>query len=280
MITCGDHVALVILKCIAIEEKSMRTTSVDDQSLSFPASGIKLIGQVLEMVEVGLCLPASEKMGPASNEDPNFSQTSTLTDTPAPDNSSLAGPDWLWNGNFVKLDLVMAKTAPTGKFACKMIVIKVCSYLCEPISPHIFTAVHRLPSTELVKLNGLSLTWELSNEELYTIITALWGTIQSHQALALLPKFKSSNSFPYRNAQGEATLISDQASAEVEATCMHKNQKFRCYQCLSIVEQRKICSHIGKHILKMLRGIPEVLQGSPVSLRTFCGCLHYNLMFM
>ncbi|GLB43863.1 hypothetical protein LshimejAT787_1500470 [Lyophyllum shimeji] len=258
LVRCGKVVALAVLKCIALEEKGVRVERVKCQSLPHDAAGIKLLGQILDI-----------RMVPA---DPDGTSGEIELPYIEPETH-----DWLWNGSFVKLDLDQTNPSPIGKAARKTVALKLSSIACTPLNPRIVKASHRFHPTDTPELNTAGLTWEFSNGELTLLAEKLWETVKdSKLGLSPLPVFRANSSFPYRSNDG-TPLVSVEGSHELEAQQAERTNHFRCYQCLSEVEVKRARQHVGRHILKALRGIKEDLKGEPIAVGAgsmpcgFCG---------
>ncbi|KAI0309596.1 hypothetical protein OF83DRAFT_1179443 [Amylostereum chailletii] len=124
MLCCGNSVFLVILKCIAIDEKGTRVDCVNIQSLPLVTSEINFTGQVLSLRS----LTQDEQADPMDITMDSETDISTSTD----------GPLWIWDGSFVKLTLSNpSQPVPLGKSVRKTLAVKVGSHLCHAINPTI-----------------------------------------------------------------------------------------------------------------------------------------------
>lgn len=121
---------------------------------------------------------------------------------------NLASVTYLWSGDMAKLALDQANEAPVGKAACKTIVIKVASYVCLTVNTLCTDVANRLLPANLTKLNVLGITWELTDEQMVALVSALWQAVEENNGLKLLPTFHANNSFPYTDLSGECAIIS------------------------------------------------------------------------
>ncbi|PIL37672.1 hypothetical protein GSI_01366 [Ganoderma sinense ZZ0214-1] len=208
-IRCDKQACLAVVKTIAIEEKSgVRVERVLTQNLTQPASGIKLTGQILALRATTCSRYLSTSTGSSAIDDDPPSES---LDTPY---------SWAWDGSYVQLSLPgkQATPASTSKSIRKTLVIRIPSYICEPINPHVVDLKDRLPLESVPQLNKSGLTWELTDAELTVLTATVWDRVQRHNALALLPRFRESDNFPYRDASGHTVFISEPASQLLAST--------------------------------------------------------------
>ncbi|KAI0686301.1 hypothetical protein C8T65DRAFT_591318 [Cerioporus squamosus] len=66
-------------------------------------------------------------------------------------------------------------------------------------------------------------------------------------------------------------FLCEEASNQLAAAHEQTNGKFRCLQCLLVMDRRGARNHVGHHLLRSLRHIPETLLGISVGKSMPCG---------
>lgn len=159
---------------------------------------------------------------------------------------------WQWTGDWEIFKKPSTSQLDTASKNSTVVVFP--ANLVIPISPQLVP-------------HSTGVCWQFDNEGLGFIASALWEKIKADPSH--IPTKPQTTTFPYRDASGNSSLISDAGSKVLSTTL--KEGDIGCFICGKITQQNKICDHVAGHILAMFYSCPEKKFVAPVGLDNTCG---------
>ncbi|KAK7037056.1 hypothetical protein R3P38DRAFT_2517108 [Favolaschia claudopus] len=171
---------------------------------------------------------------------------------------------WEWTGKFLSLE----DDSKQGRETRRRFVAEIPGILVHPVAP----------SVTVSTTSDSGPTWGVPTAQLDEILKDAWELLEPETPqiaanIAQLSEVWNSDSFPYPDARGIPSLIVQNVPAHLTRTKLRAGDKVSCFLCGTETKLNGMRSHVGKHILMSLRGVPEPGLLQPVGSEPcgFCG---------
>jgi hypothetical protein len=134
-------------------------------------------------------------------------------------------------------------------------VLEIPSFLVHPLAPTILI--------KSVSLDTTDTTWKLASDDLLAAIDCLWESLEPDTEkifgnVESLPSIKNPSSLPYRNTNGIETLLLERIpDGVIPKPKLDPKQPVECCLCGEKIKLKKMCNHVGTHILHSLCNIKD-----------------------
>ncbi|KAG9309942.1 hypothetical protein JVU11DRAFT_9974 [Chiua virens] len=228
--------ALAFLRSTSIVENGVPRTGINVDTLRSPAAKVKISGDLLLLHHVPVVdLETSMNM-------------------------------WVWTGGYLKSLSPVPKANVSTR---KVIELSVQGSLTEPVNPSVVAASEYLPNEHRTEVNSRDITWALKEDVLEAASTTIWKRLDDLKVPISSITLLSGryDGFPYSKDDGTpALLCAEAAQALSEANVT--NTEVLCALCHKPTSDLR--SHMGGHILRSIRRVPDELV-TPVGQVLPCG---------
>lgn len=194
---------------------------------------------------------------------------------------------WFWTGDYVTLPPV--KTAGANsvhhEYTRKLMTVTLPGYLIHPFNPNIvdsssFHDCHNNHAGSIYSDSQIpAVTWSFNGDALDVLTNGIWeGHIQSgRQGETLdkqIPKFAATDMLPYKqldgmmqrsissiiltylHVTGQCSFVATNAIQNT-STQPSNDDELSCYQCAARVKRNRNQLHVGSHVLRWIRKVPD-----------------------
>ncbi|KII84375.1 hypothetical protein PLICRDRAFT_701936 [Plicaturopsis crispa FD-325 SS-3] len=191
---------------------------------------------------------------------------------------------WVWTGRYMELpSLVIAKPAAPGtesRLTRRSLTLSSPGHLVYPLNPELCATVAGIappntsmagPSESCIPPEASSdspaggMTWSFKEDALESLALLIWANAKNEMGdsptaatdvLQSMPKCGEGLTLPYRNLNGNAMFVAEQATAAA-AEQEISDEDVVCHQCTAVLKRKTVREHVGKHILLAKRGVQE-----------------------
>ncbi|KAJ7088238.1 hypothetical protein C8R43DRAFT_908771 [Mycena crocata] len=179
---------------------------------------------------------------------------------------------WIWTGNYARFEPLNGTISAAESGTRKALTVKIPGALVHPLDAEVESIDVLGPEErEVLQTRGFSHTWGISNADFAGVATGMYEGLDVGTVLKLLPKHGKSDSFPYINSKAEAVFILKNATQTLAQKQHDDSQTISCFQCHAMIKPNDSRAHVGEHILKAMRCVPESNLYEQVQLPNPCG---------
>ncbi|KAJ7432297.1 hypothetical protein B0H11DRAFT_1760724 [Mycena galericulata] len=230
LIRTGGLIAAAVVKVTSIEKDKQRLSQVDTEDLGFAESKVTVAAQALILRDVlvvgdGDTIPSTRK--------------------------------WLWTGKYAKFEPLKGAQSVVEAGTRKALTVKVPGAFLHPLDAEIEDAKH-LPASDSEPLVAKHIphVWAVRPDDFSAIVSTMYDSLDSSTILKLLPKHGKSVSFPYSDCKDTAAFIIS-SPTQLLSEKSNNSEKISCHQCHGLMKPEDARCHVGVHIFKSIKGVPE-----------------------
>ncbi|KAJ6611374.1 hypothetical protein B0H10DRAFT_2286888 [Mycena sp. CBHHK59/15] len=229
LIRSQNTVAAAVVRVIVLEKNKVRVGQVDIEDVGCTESQVSVTAQPLLLRDISV-------VGTRGVE---------------------SARKWIWTGDYAKFDPIKGPASTVESGTRKALTVKIPGSLLHPLDAEI-ESIDLLSRSEWDAMHAkeYTYTWAIENDDLKSVVSAMYEGLEPTELLKLLPKHGRSDGFPYTDSDA-------------------------CYQCQLPIKPDESRSHVGVHILRAMRNLPESklvekakhprywddLEGAPCSLQ-------------
>ncbi|KAG2131051.1 hypothetical protein DEU56DRAFT_757676 [Suillus clintonianus] len=219
----GKVLSLALTRATSISENGLSRGRINTATLASLWSNVKVVGEMMVLL-------------------PSISST--------PESSAL----WVWNGGYLKT----ASPVPgTNAVTQRVVTLSIPGHLLELANPRVVNALEHLAPDQASEVNSKGSSWALSNDGLEAAAASVWMKIvESKLPINSISALSSESSmFPYKDLSGSDALVCVAGTTMLAASGRGKGVASTCPLCGEATKDLR--SHMGCHILRAARGIPD-----------------------
>ncbi|KAJ7443372.1 hypothetical protein FB451DRAFT_1149702 [Mycena latifolia] len=259
LLRTDTSVSLALLRTTAIHHDGISRSSLLAATITNPAAKVKISGQIYSMELV------RKTASDASDDAVTRTEAIVRGDNWLESIDDSSDWAWIWNGDYVKTDSAVQGTSEKTE---KVVIVSVPGCLTELVNPVGVDASIRLGDQAAKRINSTGQSWEVDDKQLGLVCELLWGrAVENNIVPSAVHALKVSQKFPYCFADGNPALLCHTSSQQLAQERAERSERC-CELCGKKAENPR--AHMGMHILRKLRHIPEEL-AKQVDGDTPCG---------